>query len=130
MTLELLKKSLELYLTTVTDETEQTQVLQSISECQEQIDRYFSRDIWNDTIYIISPNSLSDLLNISTYDEYGKLKKSNGDVTFEQYRELVNDKMFLDLTDSSIELGYDIISDLWLDNEEYENHNPDGTMRN
>jgi hypothetical protein len=37
--------------------------------------------------------------------------------------------MDLDLTDNSIELGYDIISDLWLDNEEYENHNTDGTMR-
>jgi hypothetical protein len=128
MKLETVKKSLELYLTTVTNETERIEIQNSINECQQQIDRYQSRDIWEDDIYIITPNSLVDLLNFSTYDEYGKLRRTNGSVTFEQYRELVNKQMFLDLTDNSLQLGLDVIGDLWSDNEEYGDNNPDGTF--
>jgi hypothetical protein len=128
MKLETVKKSLELYLTTVTNETERIEIQNSINECQQQIDRYQSRDIWEDDIYVITPNSLVDLLNFSTYDEYGKLRRTNGSVTLEQYRELVNKQMFLDLTDNSLQLGLDVIGDLWSDNEEYGDNNPDGTF--
>jgi hypothetical protein len=128
MKLETIKKSLELYLTTVTNETERIEIQNSINECQQQIDRYQSRDIWEDDIYVITPNSLVDLLNFSTYDEYGKLRRTNGSVTLEQYRELVNKQMFLDLTDNSLQLGLDVIGDLWSDNEEYGDNNPDGTF--
>jgi hypothetical protein len=128
MKLETVKKSLELYLTTVTNETERIEIQNSINECQQQIDRYQSRDIWEDDIYIITPNSLVDLLNFNTYDEYGKLRRTNGSVTLEQYRELVNKQMFLDLTDNSLQLGLDVIGDLWSDNEEYGDNNPDGTF--
>ena len=128
MKLETVKKSLELYLTTVTNETERIEIQNSINECQQQIDRYQSRDIWEDDIYVITPNSLVDLLNFSTYDEYGKLRRTNGSITLEQYRELVNKQMFLDLTDNSLQLGLDVIGDLWSDNEEYGDNNPDGTF--
>ena len=129
MKLETIKKSLELYLTTVTDETERIGIQNSIKECEQQIERYQSRDIWKDTIYIITPNSLVDLLNISTYDGFGKMKRTNGSVTLEQYRELVNKRMFMDLTDGSLQLGLDVINDLWTDNEQYGDNNPDGTFK-
>ena len=124
MTTELIKKSLELYLTTVTDETERVQVQQSIDECLEQID--CSDD---DQICLVSPLSLLDLLNNSTYNIYGKLKRSNDTVTFEQYRDSVNRHLTLDLTDRCLKIGYYFVRDLWSDNERYGSNNPDGTFK-
>ena len=129
MKLETIKKSLELYLTTVTDETERIGIQNSIKECEQQIERYQSRDIWKDTIYIITPNSLVDLINFGTYDNYGKLRRTNGSVSLEQYRELMNHQLFLDLTDNCLQLGLDVIGDIWSDNEEYGDNNPDGTFK-
>ena len=129
MKLETIKKSLELYLTTVTDETERIGIQNSIKECEQQIERYQSRDIWKDTIYIITPNSLVDLINFGTYDNYGKLRRLNGSVSLEQYRELMNHQLFLDLTDNCLQLGLDVIGDIWSDNEEYGDNNPDGTFK-
>lgn len=129
MKLETIKKSLELYLTTITDETERIGIQNSIKECEQQIERYQSRDIWKDTIYIITPNSLVDLINFGTYDNYGKLRRTNGTVSLEQYRELMNHQLFLDLTDNCLQLGLDVIGDIWSDNEEYGDNNPDGTFK-
>jgi hypothetical protein len=120
--LEILKKSLELYLETVTDETDRTEIIDSISEINKQLEI-------DEPTYLISFSDLTDLLISKTYDEFGKLKKSTGTVTLEQYTEIVRNKYYLDIVDSQIEIGYSIINDLWNDNERYGNNNPDGTFK-
>ena len=129
MDITIIKKSLENYLTTVTDETEKSEVMNSLVEIDELTSIYCNSDIWKNSCYIVTPTSISDLLNLLTYDDYGRLKKSTGSVSIEQYTDIVRKKYFLDeLTHSCISLGYDIISDLWNDNEHYGNHNPDGSF--
>lgn len=122
MNLEILKKSLELYLETVTDETDRTEIIDSISEINKQLEI-------DEPTYLISFSDLSDLLISKTYDEFGKLKKSTGTVTLEQYTEIIRNKYYLDIVDLQIEIGYSIINDLWNDNERYGNNNPDGTFK-
>ena len=117
-----MKNSLELYLKTVTDETKRTEINKTMSEIDEQLEI-------DEPTYLISFSSLTDLLISKTYDEFGKLKKSTGTVTLEQYTEIVRNKYYLEIVDFQIEIGYSILNDLWNDNEHYGNNNPDGTFK-
>ena len=128
MKIEILKAALENYLTTVTDMNERAEVLVSIAEVIAQDMRYDGKDLWQSEVSVVTPNTLANLLISRTYDDYGKLMKSTGSVTAEQYADIIKNKYFFDLTDSSIGIGYDIIKDLWTDNELLGNHNPDGTF--
>ena len=130
MKLELLKTALEHYvLSADCSEDNRKNVFEAIAECNELIERYESRDIWKDTVYLVSSESLSDLLNLATYDEYGKLARiHNGNVPFPYYADKVRKWQHTDLTNRSLELGYDIVSNLWHDNEEQGKNKPDGTF--
>jgi hypothetical protein len=124
-----IKTVLESYLPTVSDESEKIKILNSLVEIDEQLSLYRCPDIWKNNIYILTPNSISDLLIQLTYDDFGRLKKSTGSVSLEQYSEIIRKKYyFYELTSSCIELGYHIISDLWSDNEEFGHNNPDGSF--
>lgn len=132
MKLETIKKSLELLLTTTTDENERTEIQKSLSEIDEQISCYseFERDLYNDRIYLIIPSVLTDLLNTATYNDYGQFRKSNGSISFAQYSDIVRNRYTLDsLTDSLLETGYHFLNDLWSDNEHFGHNNPDGTIK-
>jgi hypothetical protein len=124
-----IKTSLELLLTQTTDESVRTDIHQSITDCNEQIDRYDDIDYFDGRICIVSTSSITTLLNILTYDDYGKFYKTNGSCSFEQYSELVRTKYDLDLTDSTLESGYYLIRDLYRDNERFGHNNSDGTIR-
>lgn len=130
MDITILKKSLEHYLTTTTDETEINNITKTLSEINEQISIYSSPELWKHSSYIITPDSLASLLISKTYDEYGRFRKTNGSVTLDQYRNIVYNICYLtELTDYCISFGFDIITDLWSDNEHYGNNNPDGTFK-
>ena len=130
MKLETLKKSLELYLETTHDENERTEIINSISEIDRQIKQYRSRNIFNDTIHLITPSTITELLNLITYNEFGKLKKSTGSVSIEQYTGIINNCYLLDeLTVDLIEHGYCFVNDLWRDNEHFGHNTPDGTIK-
>lgn len=129
MKITTIKNALENYLNTVIDETERVDILDSISECQNVIDRFYGRDIWKDEVYLTTPDSLPNLISDFTYDEFGRQMKTLGNVTFEQYSDIVIKKYLMDdLTDRIIRHSYDITRDLWSDNEEYGENNPDGTF--
>ena len=122
MNLEILKSAVELYLETVNDETDRDETIKTLSEINKQLEI-------DEPTYLISFTSLTDLLISKTYDDFGKLKKSTGTVTLEQYTEIVRKKYYLDIVDFQIEIGYEIVNDLWNDNEHFGNNNPDGTIK-
>lgn len=129
MKLELIKKSIEQSIQTETNETVKNELLKTLSEINDQIERYESRDLFDDEIYLITPESITDLLNIVTYDELGKLLKKSDDIKVEQYEDLIKSKFQIyELNKTVLTTGLEIISDLWYENDEYGNHNDDGTF--
>lgn len=131
MKLNVLKEALQHYvLSADCSESNRKQVFEAIDECTELAERFDCRDIWKDEVYLVSSGSLSDLLNIATYDDFGKLARLHGtDVPFDYYAHDVRKFNLTDLTNRSLQLGYDIIHDLWRDNEADGCHNEDGTFR-
>ena len=127
MVLDLIRKSLEHYLTVTTDENEIVEIKKHIDSCQSTFDHYENPDWWDNSVELVTVPSLTNMLNYLTYDDYGKLKKSTGSVSFEQYCNIVRTKYDLDLSPECLELGYDLIHDLWNDNEQFGYNNPDGT---
>lgn len=130
--LEFIKTVLEKQLTTTTNESERTELIRTLSEIDEQINWYneSERDLYNDRVYLITPSVLTDLLNVTTYNNYGQFRKSNGSISFEQYSTLVrNCYLFDSLPDSILEIGYSFLNDLWSDNEHFGHNNPDGTIK-
>lgn len=130
MKLNNLKKALEHYVLSADCPADERQdVLDAIAECNEVAERFDSHDIWKDAVYIVTSDALSDLLNIVTYDIYGKRAKLHGEkFPFSYYTHDVRCNVNTELTNRALELGYDIIADLWHDNEADGCHNPDGTF--
>ena len=129
MKLNLIRKALENYLTVTTDENEIVEIKKHIDSCQSVSDHYYDPDLWHNSVDLVTVPSLINMLNYLTYDDYGKLKKSTGSVSFEQYCDIVRTKYDLDLSPENLESGYYFIHDLWNDNERYGHNNPDGTCR-
>ena len=107
------------------DSNELEQIRKLIADCDELV----SRDVdETDSVLAVPVFSLSDLLNLATYNILGKLLKQNPNTTFEQYASAVRDQLLSDLTDSTLETGYYFIRDLWNDNEHFGNNKADGTI--
>lgn len=86
-------------------------------------------------VTIASTYSIVNLLNIATYDVFGKLlKKFTPDrptysrVVKRVYRNYCR-SMFGELTDRQIDDAADFLLDLWKANEEEGDNNPDGTFK-
>lgn len=127
MTLELLKAGLKKL---IDDNQFTAEAQQAIAEI-EQVQQLAAPDnIFKGECYVLHSETVSGLLNIATYDAYGKLfVEYSGDVSIGDYEQVVRDQYeceYMPLT--AIELGYDIISDLYRDNEAQGCHNPDGTF--
>jgi hypothetical protein len=131
MKLNLLKAALEHYvLSADCADADRSDVFDAIAECNELAERFIDRDSWQDCVYLVSASSLADMLNQTTYDDFGKLAKVHGnDVPFDYYAYNVRKWFMSDLTNRSLQLGYDIVHDLWADNENDGANNPDGTFR-
>lgn len=129
MTTTLLKKALYDYLdnNTVTI-SDKEQIEAFIKDCDD-IERKASDDsIWKYECYVLHAEDVSDLLNVATYDSYGKLYVANDhNVSLEQYTADV-DCQYYAIPESVIQLGYDVIHDLYSDNDDLDSHYADGTF--
>ena len=126
----LLRKALLDYLdrTTVTEE-EYNAINAAIVELDEIEQRAGTNDAWKHECYILHAESVCDLMNMATYDEYGKMYvKQHGTVNYVDYESMVLTFMTT-MTTAAIELGYDIVRDLYNENEQQGLHNPDGTFK-
>lgn len=85
-------------------------------------------------VTIASTYSIVNLLNVATYDVFGKLLKKftsnklmyRGPVK-QKYREYCR-SMFGELTNRQIDDAADLLLDLWRENEEESSNNPDGSF--
>ena len=129
MTTTLLKKALYDYLdnNTVTI-SEKEQIEAFINDCDD-IERKANDDsIWKYECYVMHAEDVSDLMNIATYDNYGKLYVANDqNVSLEQYTACI-DNYYHAMPNSVIQLGYDVIYDLYSDNNALDSHYADGTF--
>lgn len=129
MTTTLLKKALYDYLdnNTVTI-SDKEQIEAFIKDCDD-IERKAGDDsIWKYECYVLHAEDVSDLLNVATYDNYGKLYVANDhNVSLEQYTADV-DGHYHAVPESAIQLGYDVIHDLYSDNDDLDSHYADGTF--
>lgn len=131
MKLTTLTKALEQYiLSAELSSNERQDALDALAECHEVAERFDNRDLWKDTVYLVSSDGLSDLLNIATYDIHGKRARIHeDDMQFDYYAYDVRQLVSSDLTNRVLQLGYDIVHDLWYDNDANGDHNPDGTFK-
>ena len=108
-------------------------VFDAIEEVAQTADRYYSHDTWADDVVVIPTPALIDMLNEMTYDDYGRRAKTHGDgMRFEYYAHDVRNKHSFDLellTDQQLMAGYEVINDLWHDNEEQGANDTDGSFR-
>lgn len=85
-------------------------------------------------IFGISCIDIMDLTNMQCYDAYGLIRKATDSCSFEQFKEAIKYAPvygfgFQDFTDAMLQPGYDLISDLWEENEREGSHNPNGTFK-
>lgn len=89
--------------------------------------------LWKDEVSIISTGANCDIVNMMYYDEYGKLKRANGTVTFEMFQKHVRESFVASngnyYPTVLLQDGFDFVSDLWSDNEALGNNKPDGSFR-
>lgn len=139
MNIKLLQKIIESYklcqLPFVEDEQERTtiekqceQLLNELNEIEKLVG---PKDYFDGDCYVLHAETVIDLLNVVTYDAYGKLyAEYNGDVAFGDYEAAVRQRYGCDYAATAVlEVGFDIISDLYKQNEENDCHNQDGTFR-
>ena len=106
-------------------------VYSSIRSLAAVADRYQSSKDWHDEVTVITAWTLDNVLNHMTYDIYGKRKRIHGnEMQFMYYAADCRKQFDLEeLTDEQLRFGYDIIADLWADNEREGNNNVlDGTF--
>lgn len=126
MELNIIKTALQHYLTSGDCENVAA-VAKAIDNCDELIANGVDE---NDTVHIVSTTSLTELLNCTTYDDYGRLARlTNNVVSFDHYATRVRHFTLRDLTDDTLQLGYYFLRDLWYDNERDGYNNPDGTFK-
>lgn len=132
MKITTLQKALDYYLQSAEchEEKEVYNTLSAIKELAATKDRLQDDDLWKGSVQVISSSQLTDFLNLTTYDIYGKLARThNGKPPFEYYAHNCRQNLIEDLTNDQLMFGYDFLSDLWQANEETGDNNEDGTFK-
>lgn len=83
-------------------------------------------------VTLVTTYAFSNLLNVSTYDDFGRLRKAfpkSDRILLRQYRNVVRDKICEEFTDAQIDDVSYFLLDLWAANEETGDHNPDGSFK-
>lgn len=104
--------------------------LTSLNSVYERIDEH---NAITDCVAVVTIGVLTDMLNNTTYDVYGKLaRRHDGYVRFEDYARDVRRDVGVcssELTNEQLAAGYDVVRDLWSVNDEDGSNNTDGTFK-
>lgn len=105
------------------------ETLKTLKSLEAVLDKTENGRIWDWQVLPISMNDACNILNVTSYDEYGKLARANnGQVSIEDFEQVVYKQyIFDDMYREFLSSGYDIVKDLWDENEAYGNNKPDGT---
>lgn len=102
--------------------------LDELLELEKRLHDSGDYDLWNGDIQIVDSAFMMDLMNMHTYDNYGKLTVRLGrDATFEEYAADVRE-WHPTATDENLRCGYDLIRDLWSDNQAVGENKADGSF--
>lgn len=84
-------------------------------------------DVWHGAVHVMFIDDAINIQNATMYDAFGKLaKEGKGD--FCNYCLLARSTYgFEHASTYFLRSGYDVLNDLWHDNEQYGHNNPDGT---
>ncbi len=134
MKLETLRNALRYYaISAECDDVEREYVFDALEEIARTIERYDDREFWKSAAVVIPQPTLIDLLNELTYDDYGRLARArNNNLSFDVYAYNIREGHLPSisyLTNEQLHDGYDLINDLWHDNENSGDNNADGTFR-
>lgn len=109
--------------------TERDEVFKGLKECYQVIGRYRDGEECKYAVNFINSYMLMDLLNMTTYDVYGRCQRMYRTANFYDYAyRCRHDADLYGLTDDQLLIAYDFIRDLWSDNERDGCNNPDGTF--
>lgn len=131
MDINILKAALEYYVQSADCCNEDRQkAFAALTSCSQAIERFAPNDIRDNIVYITSIDAMAELLNMTTYDWFGRRQKAYGSEQLPFNHYVSECRRFIpDLTNEQLELGYDIVSDLWHENELTGSNNEDGTYR-
>ena len=84
-------------------------------------------DLWHGEVHVIFIDDVISIQSATLYDGFGKLaKEGRGD--FYNYRLLAHGTYgFENASTEFLRSGYEVLNDLWHDNENFGCNNPDGT---
>lgn len=132
MKLTTLENAIRYYIASADCHHELDDALDALSQLNSVAERIDDRSGIGDHVAVVTIGVLTDLLNVMTYDAYGKLaRRHNGNVPFDYYAHEVRRNTTIcanELTKAQLECGYDIVSDLWRASEESGDNNADGTF--
>lgn len=84
-------------------------------------------ELWYGAVHVMFIDDVINIQNATMYDAFGKLAKE-GRGTFGNYIDLARGTYgFEHASMSFLRSGYDVLNDLWHDNENFGCNNPDGT---
>jgi hypothetical protein len=132
MKLKVLKDALVYYSRSADcTDSEHASVIEALEEVVRLEERYIDRAFWHDACDLITRDALLNLLNMATYDIYGRVRRVQGPkVTFDYYESACRSTAMLDgLTNKQLYDAYGYISDLWHDNEAAGANNTDGEFK-
>lgn len=93
----------------------------------------YCEGIWHGAVHAIHMTTAIDLQNVLLYDTFAALAKSkhNHEVSFGEYMEAAKKVFGFEAASTQFLMsGYEVINDLWHDNEANGCHNDDGTYSN
>lgn len=132
MNANLLIKALRTLRTNESEKEHLDEIDSAIKELQEvTLLAHTAKDEWLQDVTPMTTASCISVLNMLTYDIYGKIARRNhGEVLLEEYMDAC--RYELDgvdtMTESQLQYGYDFVGDLWQENENINGNNADGTF--
>lgn len=136
MNINFIKRAIEHYLAFSEEchdnQNEVDRGLKALEEIACVMDRYDHVDTWDAEGVLISAMAWSDILNELTYDDMAYCKRTWGrTVKAAYYYDLVRKNHMYGIAEVPkcyLSYGYEILNDLWDDNEDEGSHNPLGSM--
>ena len=133
MKLNVIKQALNMYLARGDWSDEERNDIQEAIQETANLERIIepNTDLWRNEVRLVSVESSCDIGNVLLYDIYGlQARLTGGIVSIKEFIAGARKEFGCDyLSDEFLQDAYDIISDLWAENEAYGAHNADGTFK-
>ena len=130
MKLNTVKQALELLLATNLTKQDRQDAFQALKEVHDTLERATDNRVYRDEAYMISASNTTDILVNGLYPVYADLHKIYGDnLDVDNFKYRARKELgFEDFTNEQLQIGYEVIADLWQDNEAAGTHDENGLI--